>query len=51
LNATPQVLCQAAANQSQGQFTCGASLLLPVPASAGAPNSPGFEATLTLTLF
>jgi hypothetical protein len=51
LNATPQVLCQAPANLSQGQFTCGAEIVLPVPASAAMPNSPGFEATLTLTLF
>jgi hypothetical protein len=51
LNAAPQVLCQAPANLSQGQFTCGAEIVLPVPASVAISNSPGFEATLTLTLF
>jgi hypothetical protein len=51
LNAAPQVMCQAPANLSQGQFTCGAELVLPVPASAASANSPGFEAILTLTLF
>ena len=50
LNATPQVLCQAPDNLSQGQFTCGADVVLPVPASAAVPTSPGYEATLTLTL-
>jgi hypothetical protein len=51
LNAIPQVLCQAPANLSQGQFTCGADIVLPIPASVAEPNSAGYEATLTLTLF
>jgi hypothetical protein len=51
LNAIPQVLCQAPANLSQGQFTCGADIVLPIPASVAAPSSAGYEATLTLTLF
>jgi hypothetical protein len=51
LHATPQVLCEAPATQSQGQFSCGAGFVLPVPSSAAVTKSPGFEATLTLTLF
>jgi hypothetical protein len=51
LSAIPQILCQAPANLSQGQFTCGADIVLPVPASIATSKSPGFQATLTLTLF
>jgi hypothetical protein len=50
LNSTPQVLCQSPANLSQGQFTCSADIVLRVPASAAVPVSPGYEATLTVTL-
>ncbi len=50
LSAGPEVLCQAPALASQGSFTCGANLVLPVPASAAVPQAPGYEATLTLTL-
>lgn len=50
LGSVPQVLCQAPANASQGMFTCGAGLSLAVPASAAEPISPGYQATITLTL-
>jgi len=50
LSAAPQVLCQAPALASQGSFSCGAGLVLPVPASAAVPQAPGYQATLTLTL-
>ena len=50
LNAAPAVLCDAPANASEGSFTCSAGLVLAVPASAANPGSPGFQATLTLTL-
>ena len=50
LHRAPQALCQSPANESEGQFVCGAGLSLPVPASSAASTGPGFEATLTLTL-
>ena len=50
LSATPQILCQAPALASQGSFSCGAGLVLPMPASAATPQAPGYQATLTLTL-
>lgn len=50
LHDTPQVLCQSTTASSGGSFTCGAGLILPVPASTAASSGPGFQATLTLTL-
>jgi len=45
-----QTLCSTASGQSGGTFVCGAGLVVAVPASAAAPTSPGYQATLTLTL-
>ncbi|MHB1880185.1 MAG: Ig-like domain-containing protein [Acidimicrobiales bacterium] len=50
LSSAPQMLCQAPAGASLGSFSCGAGIVLPVPASAAAPSLPGYQATLTLTL-
>ncbi len=50
LSAGPQLLCQAPANASAGEFTCSAGLTLAVPASAAEPLAPGYQSTLTLTL-
>jgi hypothetical protein len=45
-----QTLCSTLTGQSGGTFICGAGLIVAVPASAAAPASPGYQATLTLTL-
>ena len=50
LHAAPQILCESQASDSEGEFTCGAGLSLPVPASSAAPSGPGYQAALTLTL-
>jgi hypothetical protein len=50
LHDSAQTLCQTLTGQSGGKFVCGAGLIVAVPASAAAPASPGYQATLTLTL-
>jgi hypothetical protein len=50
LHDQSQVLCTSPAGASEGSFTCGASLFLPIPASSAASDGVGYRATLTLTL-
>jgi len=50
LHDIAQTLCSAPVNQSGGTFQCDAGLILAVPASAAAAFTPGYTATLTLTL-
>jgi hypothetical protein len=50
LHAAAQTLCSSPANQSGGTFHCDAFLILAVPASTAAAQTPGYQATLTLTL-
>jgi hypothetical protein len=50
LHDVAQQLCSSPPNQSGGTFQCDAGLLLAVPGSAAAARTPGYEATLTLTL-
>jgi hypothetical protein len=50
LHDTAQSLCSSPANQSGGTFHCDAFLVLSVPASTAAALTPGYQATLTLTL-
>jgi hypothetical protein len=50
LHTTPQTLCSTSSGQAGGTFVCGGELQLAVPASVANPATPGYEATLTLTL-
>jgi dehydratase len=50
LHDLSQILCDSPDGASEGSFTCGAELFLPVPASSAASEGPGYQATLTLTL-
>jgi hypothetical protein len=50
LHDQSQVLCASPTDASEGSFTCGAGLLLPIPASSAASDGLGYRATLTLTL-
>ncbi len=50
LHDVAQTLCSSPVNQSGGTFQCDAGLILAVPASTAAAFTPGYTATLTLTL-
>ena len=51
LDQAPATICYTGSGASGGTFICGAGLALAVPASIAEPIAPGYEATLTLTLF